>query len=246
MKNILIIGATSAISKAFAERVSTIDNKLFFVARDNKKINALKNDLVIRHSAKIETFILDVNNIDKISEMYSAAKFFLGNIDTILISYGTLPNQTECENDIEFAVSEFKTNTIGTIGLCLKAGNVLQEQKSGTLVVITSVAGDRGRQSNYLYGSAKGAVNIFLQGLRNRLTKFGVKVLTVKPGFVDTPMTAHLPQNPLFSSPELIAKGIVKAINKKKSREIYLPGYWRIIMFIIKAVPGKIFNKLSL
>ena len=162
------------------------------------------------------------------------------------MAHGTLPDQKECEEKVEKTVFEFGINALSTIALCLKAAKIFEEQKSGLLAVITSVAGDRGRQSNYIYGSAKGAVNIFLQGLRNRLTKYGVSVVTVKPGFVDTPMTAHLPKNLLFSKPEVIAKGIVKAINKNKSKEIYLPGYWRIIMLIIKYIPGKIFNKLSL
>jgi short-subunit dehydrogenase len=178
--------------------------------------------------------------------MLNSSKSFLDQINIILIAHGTLPNQEKCNSNINLARQEFNTNATSTILLCQKIGNLLEKQKSGLLAVITSVAGDRGRQSNYIYGSAKGAVNIFLQGLRNRLTKSNVSVLTVKPGFVDTPMTAHLSKNPLFSKPDTIAKGIVRAINKNKSKEIYLPGYWRIIMFIIKAIPGKIFNKLSL
>lgn len=246
MKNILVIGATSAIAQAFVRSMAVGDNRLVLVARDIDKLNAVKNNIRIKNDVNIATFVLDVNNHDKIDDMLNASKSFLDHINIILIAHGTLPNQEKCNSNINLARQEFNTNATSTILLCQKIGNLLEKQKSGLLAVITSVAGDRGRQSNYIYGSAKGAVNIFLQGLRNRLTKSNVSVLTVKPGFVDTPMTAHLSKNPLFSKPEKIAKGIVRAINKNKSKEIYLPGYWRIIMFIIKAIPGKIFNKLSL
>lgn len=246
MKNILVIGATSAIAQAFVRSMAVGDNRLVLVARDIDKLNAVKNNIRIKNDVNIATFVLDVNNHDKIDDMLNSAKSFLEHINIILIAHGTLPNQEKCNSNINLARQEFNTNATSTILLCQKIGNLLEKQKSGLLAVITSVAGDRGRQSNYIYGSAKGAVNIFLQGLRNRLTKSDVSVLTVKPGFVDTPMTAHLSKNPLFSKPDTIAKGIVRAINKNKSKEIYLPGYWRIIMFIIKAIPGKIFNKLSL
>lgn len=246
MKNILVIGATSAIAQAFVRSMAVGDNRLVLVARDIDKLNAVKNNIRIKNDVNIATFVLDVNNHDKIDDMLNSSKSFLDHINIILIAHGTLPNQEKCNSNINLARQEFNTNATSTILLCQKIGNLLEKQKSGLLAVITSVAGDRGRQSNYIYGSAKGAVNIFLQGLRNRLTKSDVSVLTVKPGFVDTPMTAHLSKNPLFSKPDTIAKGIVRAINKNKSKEIYLPGYWRIIMFIIKAIPGKIFNKLSL
>ncbi len=246
MKNILVIGATSAIAQAFIESMLVDDNRLFLVARDENKLSAIKNNLSIIKDANIATDVFDVNVHDDIDDMLNSAKSFLEQIDIILIAHGTLPNQENCNSNINAAREEFNTNATSTILLCQKIGNLLEKQQAGTLAVITSVAGDRGRQSNYIYGAAKGAVNIYLQGLRNRLTKYGVNVLTIKPGFVDTPMTAHLPKNLLFSKPETIAKGIIRAINKNKSKEIYLPGYWRIIMFIVKSIPGKIFNRLSL
>ena len=123
--------------------------------------------------------------------------------------------------------------------------NYFEKLQKGTIAVGSSVAGDRGRQSNYLYGTAKGAKTIFLQGLRNRLTKSGVQVLTIKPGFVDTPMTAHIEKGPLFVDPEVIAQGIMKAIKNKRD-VVYLPFFWRWIMLIIKLIPEKIFKRLSL
>jgi len=118
-------------------------------------------------------------------------------------------------------------------------------QKSGTIAVITSVAGDRGRQSNYVYGSAKGMVSTFLQGLRNRLYRAGINILDIKPGFVDTPMTIDFKKGPLWVSPEKIAEGIVEAIDKQKT-EVYLPWFWKFIMLIIKLIPESIFRKMKL
>jgi len=107
------------------------------------------------------------------------------------------------------------------------------------------VAGDRGRQSNYVYGAAKGAVSIFLQGLRNRLTPFGVTVLTLKPGFVDTPMTAHIPKNPLFANPKSVGKRIYKAV-KNQEDVVYIPSFWRPIMTMITHIPERFFKRLEL
>ena len=111
--------------------------------------------------------------------------------------------------------------------------------------MISSVAGDRGRASNYIYGTAKGAVSIFLQGLRNRLSSSNVNVLTIKPGFVDTPMTSHLPKNFLYAKPELVGEQIYDAISKQKDI-VYIPKFWRLIMFMIKHIPEFIFKKLSI
>ena len=121
----------------------------------------------------------------------------------------------------------------------------MEERKYGCIAVISSVAGDRGRQSNYIYGTAKGALTLFLQGLRNRLARSNVQVLTLKPGFVDTPMTAHLKKGLLFVSPETIAKGILRSIQKKKN-EVYLPWFWYFIMKIIKTIPEFIFKRMKL
>ncbi|MCG8081658.1 MAG: SDR family NAD(P)-dependent oxidoreductase, partial [Candidatus Thiodiazotropha taylori] len=140
---------------------------------------------------------------------------------------------------------EFEVNALTTISLLTNLANYFEAQQRGSIVVISSVAGDRGRQSNYVYGAAKGAVTIFLQGLRNRLTKSGVNVLTVKPGFVDTPMTADFPKGALWASSEKVAQDINKAIDAQKS-VAYVPWFWRYIMLIIKSIPEMVFKKLSL
>ena len=141
---------------------------------------------------------------------------------------------------------EIETNALSVINLLTLLANHLEKQQHGVIAVISSVAGDRGRQSNYVYGAAKGMVTLFLQGLRNRLTKVNVDVVTIKPGFVDTPMTAAFDKNgPLWARPEQIAKGIIRAMQKGKD-EVYLPWFWWGIMLIIKHIPEIIFKRMSL
>jgi len=131
------------------------------------------------------------------------------------------------------------------IAMASVAANYFEQQNYGTLAVISSVAGDRGRQSNYVYGAAKGTISLFMQGLRNRFGKTDIKIITIKPGMVDTPMTADMPKNPLYSTPITIGKGIFEAMVNGKEIA-YLPTYWRLVMFIIKHIPEFVFKKLSL
>ena len=142
-------------------------------------------------------------------------------------------------------LKEIDINGLSVIALSTRLGNIFEAQGRGSLAVISSVAGDRGRQSNYVYGAAKGMVSLFLQGMRNRLSRKGVQVLTIKPGFVDTPMTAALPKGALWAKPEAIANGIVRAIERERD-EVYLPGFWWMIMAIIRHVPERVFKRLSL
>jgi short-subunit dehydrogenase len=137
------------------------------------------------------------------------------------------------------------TNCISVISLLTHLANYFEKQRSGCVAVITSVAGDRGRQSNYVYGAAKGAVNIFLQGMRNRLSKVGVTVLTIKPGLVDTPMTAGLPKNFLFADPAVVGTRIFNAIMRGKEI-VYVPWFWRWIMLIIRTIPESVFKRMKL
>jgi decaprenylphospho-beta-D-erythro-pentofuranosid-2-ulose 2-reductase len=130
------------------------------------------------------------------------------------------------------------------VSLITWLANYFEASHQGTLAVISSVAGDRGRKSNYVYGASKGALTIFVDGVRNRIDRAGVHVLTIKPGFVATPMTAHLPQGPLFSPPSKVASGIFRAIEKRKD-VVYVPGFWAIIMLIIRMIPRRIFKKLN-
>ena len=156
-----------------------------------------------------------------------------------------MPDQKACEASVELTLREIDTNALSVIALSTLLAQDFAAQGSGTLAVISSVAGDRGRQSNYVYGAAKCMLDLFLQGLRNRLARQGVHVLTIKPGFVATPMTAAFPKGALWAKPEVIADGIVRAIAAQRD-VVYLPGFWRLIMLVIRHIPEAIFKRLSL
>jgi len=245
MQNILIIGATSAIAEATARFYARRGDNLYLLARNEERLSSIAADLKIRGAASTHYAPLDVNQFKVHAKLIDTAFKKMGAVDIVLIAHGTLPDQKTCENDFNTTLAELNTNAISTISLLTHIANKLEAQQDASLAVITSVAGDRGRQSNYVYGAAKGMVSIFLQGLRNRLHKSGVKVLDIKPGFVDTPMTAAFNKGLLWAKPETIAKGIVRAIDKQK-HEIYTPFFWRFIMLIIRSIPESIFKKLGL
>jgi len=245
MRKVLIIGASSAIAQATARLFAGAGDRLFLVARNADKLQAVAADLSIRGAAQVETQVLDVNDTAAHLGVIDAAYSRLGDLDTVLIAHGTLPDQNACQVSFELTRQELATNALSIIALLTELANRFEHQGYGTLAVISSVAGDRGRQSNYIYGAAKAMVNTFLQGLRNRLQPAGVQVLTVKPGFVDTPMTADFKKGFLWAQPETVANDIYRAVEKQKDI-IYSPFFWRFIMLLIKATPEFIFKRTRL
>jgi short-subunit dehydrogenase len=192
MKNVLIIGATSAMAEATARLFAARGDRLFLVARDAARLRMVADDLAVRGAMLAASATLDVADFAAHAPLLDAAEKELGAIDIALIAHGTLSDQAECERSVDALRREFDVNAVATLALLTDLANRFERRRSGTLAVISSVAGDRGRQSNYVYGSAKAAVTTFLGGLRQRLAKSGVAVLTIKPGFVDTPMTASI------------------------------------------------------
>lgn len=245
MKRILIIGATSAIAQATMRIWAQEKNKLHLVGRNKEKLHSIAMDLSVLGDSVITNAVLDLNHLDAHQSMLDEAVKILGGIDIVLIAYGTLGHQKTCELDASVMLQNLHTNAISIMSLLTYLANILEEQKNGIIAVISSVAGDRGRQSNYVYGTAKGALSLFLQGLRQRLYKSGVSVLTIKPGFVDTPMTQAFRKGLLWTTPGVIAKSIVAAVAGKKNT-IYAPGYWWIIMQIIQWIPERYFKWMSL
>ncbi|MDQ4076262.1 MAG: SDR family oxidoreductase [Chloroflexota bacterium] len=245
MRKILIVGATSAIAHATATHFANDRDRFFLVGRNRDKLRAVADDLEVRGAGQAETFEMDVNEFQRHEAMLDAATEALEGLDIVLIAHGTLPDQEACERSVEKTLEEFSTNGTSVIALLTRVANRLEKQESGTIAVISSVAGERGRQSNYIYGSAKAAVNTFLSGLRGRLHGSGVAVVTIKPGLIDTPMTADLKKTPLYTSAERAGKTIYDAIVRKKD-VVYVPWYWRIIMTIIKLIPERIFKRLNL
>lgn len=245
MKKILIVGATSAIATACARRWAEQSVAFFLVGRTAEKLGQVADDLGARGAA-VHTHVLDLNSFDQHSAMLDACYAAMRQVDIALIAHGTLPDQKACEQDAQLAVQEFTNNGLSVIALLTDLANRMEAQKSGCIAVISSVAGDRGRPSNYLYGAAKGAVTDFCSGLRGRLFKAGVQVLTIKPGFVDTPMTQGLAlPKLLLVTPDKVAQDIVKAVEKRRDT-LYTPWFWRLIMLIIIHIPGTLFKRLSL
>jgi short-subunit dehydrogenase len=246
MKNVLIVGATSAIAIACARQWAAEGSRFFLVARNGERLQQVAADLTARGAQFAACHQLDIDHLDEHAAMLARCATELGTMDIVLVAPGTLPDQQACQNDPAVAVREFNTNAVSVIALLTPIANALEAQKVGALAVISSVAGDRGRPSNYLYGSAKAALSAFLEGLRARLFKAGVHVVTIKPGFVATPMTAGLPlPGPLVATADKVAQDIVKAISKKKN-VLYSPWFWWGIMAIIRNVPQFLFKRASL
>ncbi|MCP3871007.1 MAG: SDR family oxidoreductase [Gammaproteobacteria bacterium] len=245
MNKTLIIGATSAIAIATARLWASDGDPLYLVARDVGKLEATANDLKTRGSSQVEFQVMDVLEHSRHLAVIEEATARLGGLDRVLIAHGTLPDQAACQADIELSRRELEINCLSTFSLLTHLANLFESKGSGTIAVLSSVAGDRGRQSNYLYGTAKGALSLFLQGLRNRLYPSQVNVITIKPGFVDTPMTDTFPKGLLWAQPERVAADIYKGINKGRDI-IYTPFFWRYLMWVIKAIPEPLFKRLSL
>jgi len=245
MLRIVIIGATSAIAEATARCYAARGARIFLVARQAQRLNDIAQDLRVRGAADVNSATLDVNQHAAHADVLEKAWSWLGEVDAILIAHGTLPDQIACEQSVDVALAEFNTNATSTLALMTLAAAKLEAQRHGALAVISSVAGDRGRQSNYLYGSAKAAVSTFASGLRQKLAKVGVAVVTIKPGFVDTPMTKDFRKGPLWAKPEAVARGIMHAIDRRRS-VTYLPWFWSMIMLIIRHIPESIFKRLKL
>lgn len=246
MKRVLIIGATSAIATACARLWAVRGDSLFLVGRDGEKLDLLARDLSVRGASAVHQYRMDATDVAAHVAMTGAAVEALEEIDVVLIAHGTLPDQRACEADVSLTLREFDTNGTSVIALLTALANLLERQGHGAIGVITSVAGDRGRRSNYVYGSAKAAVSVFCEGLRARLFRAGVSLTDIRPGFVATPMTHGLPLPPmLVSRPATVARRIVAGI-ERRSDVLYAPAYWALIMLVIRSMPRRIFKRLKL
>jgi short-subunit dehydrogenase len=245
MKTVVVIGGTSKIAQEVAKCFAKSGARLFLVGRDKAKLAAVSSDLQVRGARQVATAAIDLNDSSRHAELLEAAISALGNLDVALVAHGTLPDQKRCEQSVDMTFKELTTNFLSVVSLVTLLANYFELRRTGCIAVISSVAGDRGRQSNYVYGTAKGAVSTFLQGVRNRLFKSGVSVLTIKPGFVDTPMTALLSRNRLYADPQIVGRTIFKAIIKGQD-VVYVPWFWRWIMLIIRLIPEGLFKRLEL
>jgi len=246
MKKIMVFGACSAIAQETIKCFAREDADLFLIDLSLHRLEAVRDDVIARTGSKSKFFLDTMNALDFAQHESLINKVIkqMNGLDAVLIAHGTLPDQQKAQLSAELTLREFAINCTSVISLITIIANYFEQKGEGTIAVISSVAGDRGRQSNYIYGAAKGGVTRFLQGLRNRLSTKGIKVITIKPGLVDTPMTAGVKKNPLFSSAEVVGKGIYKSMRSGKD-VVYLPSYWRLIMWVVIHIPEGIFKKMK-
>ncbi len=242
---VLVVGATSAMAAETARIYAAHGARLFLTGRDGQRLEAVAEDLRVRGAQAVETAMLDVTDHRRSEEVMEAAWSAFDGLDVALVAHGVLPDQARCQASVADAVDALEVNFLSTVALLTPLANRFEAARGGCIAVITSVAGDRGRQSNYVYGAAKGGLDRFLQGLRNRLFHAGVTVVTLKPGFVDTPMTAGLKQGPLFASARRAGRAIHRAIERRRD-VAYIPWFWHPIMAIIRALPEAVFKRLRL
>lgn len=244
---IIILGALSAIAKSSARVWAQRGAHLMLVARDGARLATLAADLQMRGASQVQTMTLDLATSDT-ETSFAAMVAALGAVDAVLLAYGTLGEQEPAEERLSDARKLILINFSSAAEWCLAAAEILEQQKHGVLLVIGSVAGDRGRASNYIYGAAKGGLGILVQGIAHRLASRGARAVLIKPGFVDTPMTAAFEnKGMLWAKPAAIAKTIVAEADKATGRPIvYAPGFWRYVMLIIRAMPYRIFHRTKL
>ncbi len=242
--HVLVFGAASAIAYETCKIFASQGAALYLCARREEDLQRLAHDLKVRGAREVRHCTFDALEARTVIAAVDQCLRAFPDLNCLLVAHGTLPEQRRCETDLQELRNAFEINFTSVAVLLSHIAPHFERRKQGTIAVVSSVAGDRGRRSNYVYGSAKGALTIFLSGLRQRLDKLGVTVITIKPGFVDTPMTADFKKGLLFVGPEVIARGIVRAVRKKKP-VVYLPWFWKLIMGIIKIVPERIFKKLN-
>ena len=238
---ILVLGATSAIAQEAARIWARRGADLFLVARNAAHLSIVADDLRVR-GARVTAVAQDLDDSSQHAPLIGRATAALGRIDVVLLAQGVLGAPEVRDRDPAAAELVLRTNLLAPMQLLILLGESLRP--GACIAALSSVAAERGRARVGVYGAAKAGLESFLSALRQRLAGRGVRVLTLKPGLVDTPMTADLPKNALFASPARVGRGIVRAVDR--GAEIaYLPWWWRLVMLVIRALPEAIFKKLS-
>jgi decaprenylphospho-beta-D-erythro-pentofuranosid-2-ulose 2-reductase len=243
---VVVLGATSPIARAVAGELARRDHDLLLAGRDTEELERIAADLAIRHNARVETIRFDARNVKAAADFAAAVDArTAGRLIGVVCAVGTLGDAARAATDPEYAAGLIHTNFTGVACALTALANVLVARRAGFIIGLASVAGDRGRQSNFVYGSAKGGLALWLQGLRNRLWHDGVRVITVKPGFVDTAMTYGLPGMFLVAEPARVGAIIARGLDRGRD-VIYVPGFWRYIMWMIRTIPEPLFKRLRL
>ncbi len=246
MKRILIVGATSAMAKGCSRALAEQGHSLFLCSRKTSDIDELKDDLLARGAAQVAGITLEINNLSRHKMVLETAHKELGGLDIVLLAHGTLPDQPVCEQNVDKTIDALQTNAVSTIAFITRVANQFEAWGKGTIAAISSVAGDRGRQSNYVYGAAKSCLTTYLQGLRNRLYKSSVRVVTIKPGLIISPMTADFEKGALWAEADTVGRKIADVLVAGTQDVVYVPGFWRWIMMVICLIPETVFKRLSL
>jgi decaprenylphospho-beta-D-erythro-pentofuranosid-2-ulose 2-reductase len=244
-RKILVLGATSGIAEATCRIWAAQGASFFLVARNAEKLAAVAADLKTRGAIYVDTAVADLDHTDQHPALLAHAINSLAGMDVAYLAHGILGDQAAGEKDFEVAAQILHTNFISAVSLLTWLANFCVQRHAGTLAVISSVAGDRGRKSNYLYGASKAGLSAFLAGLRNRVDREGVTVLTIKPGPIKTAMTVGMKGSEKFADVDKTAQTIVKAIDAKEDN-LYVPFQWAPIMFVIRHIPEPMFKKLNL
>src|SRR5580692_5380255 len=244
-RKILVLGATSGIAEATCRIWAFQGASLFLVARNAEKLAAVAADLKTRGASYVDTAVADLDDTDRHAELLAHAINSLTGMDVAYLAHGILGDQSLAEQDFNTAAQILHTNLTAPVSLLTWLANYCVQRHTGTIAVLSSVAGDRGRKSNYVYGSSKAGLSAFLGGLRNRVDREGVTILTIKPGPTRTAMTAGMPKAEKFADVDSVAESIARAIDKRQD-VLYVPFQWQPIMFVVRNVPERIFKKLNL
>lgn len=244
---IAIIGATSAIAHQTARAFAGAEHASFFlVGRNEERLATIAADLRAFGAAQAVTHACDFRDVASSVEFPVLAETALGGgLDLVLVAHGSLSDEARAATDLAYADAEIETNYASAVRFASAAASRFREIKSGQLAVITSVAGERGRASNFFYGATKAALIAFCSGLRARLARDGLQLTELRPGLITTPMTAHLPRGILACSADRAGQLCARAI-RRRADIAYIPGYWRWIMLVIRILPEFVFKRLKI
>ena len=244
-ESILVVGATSAMARSAARRFARQGARFLLAGRDPDKLEAAVAELLSAGASQVEPYPLDVMDFDRHALLVEVAVDRLGGLDLVLVAHGLVPDQEACEADVDLMLEVFHVNATSILSLLVPVANHFERRGAGTIAVITSVAGERGRRENYVYGAGKAAVSTYLQGLRARMHRAGVRVVDLRPGPVHSPMTAHKEGGLLFTSTERAGALIHRAI-LRGADIAYVPWWWRWLVCLTRLVPEALFKRTDL
>jgi decaprenylphospho-beta-D-erythro-pentofuranosid-2-ulose 2-reductase len=247
-ENVLVVGATSGIGRPLSHLLARRNCRLVLAARNQAALEQLAEELRAQYKIRVVMEPFDALDFAQHVPLVDRCREHLeGDLDGVVLCHGVLPIGEDAEAVFDVARETINVNFLSVVSLLTPIAKLMQERRNGWIAVVSSVAGDRGRQSNYVYGSSKAGLSAYLQGLRNRLFRYGVHVLTVKPGFIDTAMTKGRIDagSPLVAKPEKVAIDIDRAIQQRRD-VLYTPWFWTPIMAVVRSLPEWIFKRLKL